>query len=149
MSATKIVYLSDKIYHSRLPKFIREGVAQFLKNVNRLIFSCDISFDSSIGNNLKLPHQGLRVIIGPKIKIGNNVKIYPNVTLGAKLNNEKYSYPIIGDNVIIGTGARILGNVRIGNNVKIGANSVVLTDIPDNCLAVGVPARIIRKEEII
>lgn len=134
MSATKIVYLSDKIYHSRLPKFIRGGVAQFLKNVNRLIFSCDISFDSLIGNNLKLPHQGLGVIIGPKIKIGNNVKIYPNVTLGAKLNNEKYSYPIIGDNVIIGTGARILGNVRIGNNVKIGANSVVLTDIPDNCL---------------
>lgn len=69
--------------------------------------------------------------------------------MGAKLNNEKNSYPIIGDNVIIGTGARILGNVRIGNNVKIGANSVVLTDIPDNCLAVGVPARIIRKEEII
>lgn len=69
--------------------------------------------------------------------------------MGAKLNNEKYSYPIIGDNVIIGTGARILGNVRIGNNVKIGSNSVVLTDIPDNCLAVGVPARIIRKEEII
>lgn len=69
--------------------------------------------------------------------------------MGAKVNNEKYSCPIIGDNVLIGTGARILGNVRVGINVKIGANSVVLTDIPDNCLAVGVPARIIKKEEII
>lgn len=50
------------------------------------------------------------------------------------MSNEKYSYPIIGDNVLIGTGACILGNVRVGNNVKIGANSVVLTDISDNCL---------------
>lgn len=124
-------------------------VAQFFLNVIRLFFSCDISFDSSIGNNLKLPHQDLGVLLVSKLRFVITFRIYPNVTLGAKVSNEKYSYPIIGDNVLIGTGACILGNVRVGNNVKIGANSVVLTDIPDNCLAVGVPARIIKKEEII
>ncbi len=133
MCPTKKVYLSNKIYHSRLPKFFG-GSSTIFFNVIRLIFSCDLSFDSSIGNNLKLPHQDLGVVIGPKIKIGNNFRIYPNVTFGAKVSNEKYSYPIIGDNVLIGTGACILGNVRVGNNVKIGANSVVLTDISDNCL---------------
>ena len=125
------------------------GGAQILKNVNRIIYSCDIAFNISIGSNLKLPHQGLGVVIGPEVVIGNNVTIFQNVTLGAKANGEKYSAPIIGDNVMIGAGACILGNVRVGNNVKIVANSVVLMDIPDNCMAVGAPAQIKKMEDII
>lgn len=145
MSASRLVYLSNGCY-SRLRKW---GVAQILKNVNRIIYSCDIAFNISIGSNLKLPHQGLGVVIGPEVVIGNNVTIFQNITLGAKANGEKYSAPIIGDNVMIGAGACILGNVRVGNNVKIGANSVVLTDIPDNCMAVGAPAQIKKMEDII
>ena len=77
--------------------------------------------------------------------IGDNVTIFQNVRLGVKVNGEEYSAPIIGNNVVIGAGSCILGDVKVGNNVKIGANSVVLTDIPDNCLAVGVPAQIKKR----
>lgn len=94
---------------------------------------------------LRLPHQGLGVVIGPAVVIGDNVTIFQNVTLGAKVNGEEYSAPIIGNNVVIGAGSCILGDVKVGNNVKIGANSVVLTDIPDNCLAVGAPAQIKKR----
>lgn len=121
--------------------------AQLLKNINRVIYSCDIAFNIQIGHGLKLPHQGLGIVIGPQVVIGDNVTIFQNVTLGQKANGNKYSAPIIGDNVLIGAGSCVLGNVRIGNNVKVGANSVVLTDIPDNCLAIGAPAQIKKMEE--
>lgn len=139
MSASKLVYLSNKYY---LLSQKTGGIAQLLKNINRVIYGCDISFKISIGNNLKLPHQGLGVVIGPNVVIGDSVTIFQNVTLGAKANGEKYKAPIIGDNVMSGAGACILGSIKVGNNVKIGANSVVLTDIPDNCVAVGALAQI-------
>lgn len=140
MSASKLVYVSNKCYS----KYHR-GVAQLLKNINRVFYSCDIAFNITLGNNLRLPHQGLGVVIGPAVVIGDNVTIFQNVTLGAKVNGEEYLAPIIGNNVVIGAGSCILGDVKVGNNVKIGANSVVLTGIPDNCLAVGAPAQIKKR----
>jgi serine O-acetyltransferase len=75
------------------------------------------------------------------------VTIYQNVTLGAKSNGGGYASPTIGDNVMIGAGVAILGNVNIGNNVLIGANAVVVSDVPDNCTVVGIPAKIVGKKE--
>lgn len=116
-------------------------LAQLLKNVNRFIYGCDIAFNIKIGFSFQLPHQGLGVVIGPKTIIGDDVMIFQHVTLGSTVNGKQYSAPIIANNVMIGAGASILGNVKIGNNVRIGANAVVLNDVPDNCNAVGAPAR--------
>lgn len=141
MKAEKLVSFSVRLHKTG-------GVLpQLVKNINRVVFGCDVSFDISLGNNFKLPHQGLGVVIGPKVVIGENVTIYQNVTLGAKVNGTGYTAPEIGNNVIIGAGACILGKVKIGNNVIIGANAVVLSDIPENGIAVGVPAKIIRREK--
>ncbi|WP_320167922.1 hypothetical protein [Mangrovibacterium marinum] len=116
--------------------------SRFLWWINRLIFSCDIPPQVTIGKLLHLPHFGLRVVIHPASIIGNNVTIYQHVTIGAK-NNEWNV--VVGDNVFLGAGAKILGNINIGYNVKVGANSVVLKSLPDNCTAVGIPAKIISK----
>ena len=110
-----------------------------------MIYGCDISYKITLGEGLKLPHQGNGVIIGPNTVIGNNVTIYQHVTLGAKANGETYAAPTIGNNVMLGAGCAILGNVTIGNNCLIGANAVVTEDVPDNCTVVGIPGRIVRK----
>lgn|SRR3989338_9051490 len=83
------------------------------------------------------------IIIHYKVRIGKNCSIGTGVVVGTRgLGDE--GVPVIGDNVYVGVGAKILGAVKIGNNVKIGANAVVLTDVPDNATAVGIPAKIIQ-----
>lgn len=97
-----------------------------------------------IGKNLFIDH-GMGVVIGSTTIIGDNCIIYQGVTLGSKkpFNTDKKRHPTIGNNVLIGSGSKILGDIKIGNNVKIGANSVVLNDVLDNCTVVGVKAKII------
>lgn len=104
-------------------------------------YSMWISPNCKIGKNINFMHLD-GITIGSGVIIGNNCTIYQQVTLG----KEKGKFPIIGDNVIIYAGAKIIGNVKIGNNAIIGTNAVVLNDVPDNCIAVGIPARIIRKD---
>jgi serine O-acetyltransferase len=96
-----------------------------------------------VGKNLILEHHH-GIVISGYAKIGDNCIIRNGVTIGIKNINEHVA-PVIGNNVDIGTGAKVLGGISIGNNVVIGANAVVLTDVPDNCLAVGVPAKIIQR----
>ena len=96
---------------------------------------------SHIGGGLFLQHAHSTQINAKKI--GTNCQIWHNVTIGRKVSGGEI--PIIGNNVFIGTGACVLGNVKIGNNVSIGANAVVITDIPDDCIAVGIPAKAIPK----
>lgn len=110
--------------------------------LNRLTFGCDIPCSVMIGKNLSLPHFGLGVVIHPCTVIGNNVKIYQQVTIGARGSDW---HPVIGDGVLLGAGCKILGSVHIGDKAKVGANSVVLADVPDNATAVGIPAKNIRK----
>jgi len=93
-----------------------------------------------IGPGFVILHS-VGVVINGAIIAGENLIIEHGVTIGA----EKYKIPNIGNNVFIGAGAKIIGEVRIGNNVKIGANAVVLKDIPDNSTAVGIPARVIER----
>ncbi len=108
----------------------------------RIFFASDISCKAKIGPGLMILH-GHDIVIGADSSIGENCKIFNGVTLGNKdteiPDNEQ---PKVGNNVIIGTGSKLLGSIVVGDNVKIGANSVVISDIPSDSVAVGVPARI-------
>ncbi len=86
------------------------------------------------------------VVIGETSEIGNNVTLYQGVTLGGTGKEKGKRHPNIGDNVVIGTGAKVLGNITIGENSYIGANAVVLKDVPPNSTVVGVPGRITRQD---
>lgn len=96
-----------------------------------------------IGKGFFIDH-GTGVVIGETTEIGDNCVIYQGVTLGGTGKETGKRHPTLGNNVMVGAGAKVLGPVKIGNNVKIAAGAVVLTDIPDNSTAVGVPARIVR-----
>ena len=93
------------------------------------------------GRNTRLGHRGIGVVINADSIIGNNVLIRAHVTIGKKTSDGKA--PVIEDNVEIGDGAKVLGDVRIGERAVIGANAVVISDVPPNSIAVGVPAKII------
>lgn len=109
----------------------------------RYLFGIEIFSRMKCGNNLKLPHNGLGVVLNPNTRIGNNVSIHQNVTVGGRSGS---GCPIIGDDVQIGAGAVILGDITIGEGAEIGANAVVIKDVPPHTIAVGVPAVVKRKK---
>ena len=97
-----------------------------------------------IGDNFFIDH-GNGVIIGETAVVGNNVTLYQGVTLGGTGKEHGKRHPTIGDNVMISAGAKIIGSFKIGENSKIGAGSVVIEEVPPNCTVVGVPGRIVRR----
>ena len=98
---------------------------------------------AKIGKNLFIDH-GSGVVIGETAEIGDNCTIYQNVTLGGTGKETGKRHPTLGNNVMVGAGARVLGPFKVGDNSKIAANAVVLTEVPPNCTAVGVPARVVK-----
>jgi serine O-acetyltransferase len=112
----------------------------------QILTGIELPCETKVGRRLILEHFGGIIISGDAV-IGDDVVIRNGVTIGLRHTGTRGS-PIIGDRVDIGAGAKILGTIRIGNDVAIGANAVVLQDIPDNCLAVGVPA-IIKPRKIV
>lgn len=110
----------------------------FFQLLNSIFSPIDISPSAEIKGGLGFPHA-LGIVIG-ECKVGKNVFIYQNVTIGLKSKGGES--PIIGDNVQIGAGAKVLGNIKIGSNSVIGANAVVINDIPENSIAVGIPAKV-------
>jgi serine O-acetyltransferase len=108
-----------------------------------LLFGIHIPKTCKIGKGLMIHHFG-GIVINPKTEIGENCTIRHSVTIGNRKGED--DIPIIGDFVNIGVGAIIIGKIRVGNYVDIGANAVVLKDVPDNSVAVGIPARIISKK---
>lgn len=98
---------------------------------------------AKIGKGLFIDH-GMGVVIGETAVIGDNCLIYQGVTLGGTGKDKGKRHPTLGNNVLVGAGAKVLGPFTVGNNVKIAANAVVLNAIPDNCTAVGVPAHIVK-----
>lgn len=124
--------------------------ARILSQFGRFLTGIEIHPAAKIGHGFMIDH-GMGVVIGETTEIGNNVTLYHDVTLGGRKmydengNKLKKRHPTIKDNVIIGSGAQILGPITIGNNVKIGSNAIVIHDIPDNCTVVNNPAYIIKK----
>ncbi|MHA2133440.1 MAG: serine O-acetyltransferase [Candidatus Thorarchaeota archaeon] len=119
-------------------------VPRFLSHVNRTMTQIEIHPGARIGTDFFIDHGG-GVVIGETAEIGDNVTIYQGVTLGGTSMKREKRHPTIGDDVVIGAGARILGPVVIGNRVRIGANAVVTEDIPDDSVVVGVPGRIVAR----
>lgn len=129
--------LSNKLYRLKL-----YFLARLLSQISRFFTGIEIHPGAKIGKNVFIDH-GMGVVIGETAEIGNDVTIYHGVTLGGVGLEKGKRHPTIGDSVVIGAGAKILGPIIIGDNCKIGANSVVLKPIPKDKTAVGIPAKII------
>lgn len=127
-------------------------VARFLSYLSRLLTSIEIHPAVKIGHSFFIDH-GAGLVIGETCEVGDNVTIYQQATLGgispsvdSKSQKKQKRHPFIKDNVIIGSGAQILGPITIGKNSRIGANAVVLKDVPENMTYVGIPARRLESE---
>jgi len=133
--------ISNKLYKSGFKRVARilSGLSQFLTNT-------DIHPCATIGRRVFIDH-GFGIVIGETTIIEDDVLIYQGVTLGGVSLSCGKRHPTIKSNVVIGSGAKILGNITIGKHSKIGANSVVVKDVLDHCTAVGVPARVIKQKE--
>lgn len=118
-------------------------IARIISQFARFRTGIEIHPGAKIGKGLFIDH-GMGVVIGETAEIGDNCLIYQGVTLGGTGKEKGKRHPTIGNNVMIGSGAKVLGPFKIGNNVKIASGAVVLEPIPDNCTAAGVPARIVR-----
>jgi len=118
-------------------------LAMIFNKINVVFGRCIIGRGASFGPRFVLIHS-YGVVINSAVSGGSDIKIEHLVTIGA----EKDKSPVLGNNVFIGAGAKIIGGVKIGSNVRIGANAVVVEDVPDGSTAVGVPAKIIEKEKL-
>jgi serine O-acetyltransferase len=130
---------------NRLYKKGFKRIARFISGVSQFLTNTDIHPCATIGRRVFIDH-GFGVVIGETTIIQNDVLIYQGVTLGGVSLSHGKRHPTIKSNVVIGSGAKILGNITIGQYSKIGANSVVVKDVQDHCTAVGVPARVIKRK---
>lgn len=119
-------------------------LARLISQLSRFFTGIEIHPGAKIGKGLFIDH-GMGVVIGETAEVGDNVTIYHGVTLGGTGKHTGKRHPTIGDNVLIGTGAKVLGPIIVGNNAKIGANSVVLHNVPEGATAVGIRAKNIVK----
>ena len=122
-------------------RFLARCVSQW----NRFWTGIEIHPGATIGHRLVIDH-GMGIIIGETTEIGDDCLIYQGVTLGGTGKDKGKRHPTLGDNVLVGSGAKILGPFKVGDNSRIAAGAVVLREVPPNCTAVGVPAQIVRVE---
>ncbi|MCE5090391.1 serine acetyltransferase [Staphylococcus devriesei] len=120
----KSVFLMTKLYSKNVPV-----IPRLMQQINRLVFATDVPRSVKIGKGTRFAHSGLGCVIHERTIIGENCKILQNVTMGGR---GKHGTPVIGNNVLIGAGATIIGNVKIGDNAKIGAQALVVEDIGEN-----------------
>jgi serine O-acetyltransferase len=130
--------LANKLYRWNIPLLPR-----FISQVSRFFTGIEIHPGATIGRRFFIDH-GMGVVIGETAEIGDDVLLYQGVTLGGTGNETGKRHPTLGNHVVVGTGAKVLGNIRIGNHVRIGAGSVVVHPVPDNSTVVGVPGRVVR-----
>jgi len=139
----------NALFIYNIAKFFHNKKLKIFTDIFKLIliknYGIHIGMNAKIGDKFNIPHP-VGIIIGEGCIIGNNVTIYQNVTLGKKKENISIenNYPIIKDNVIIFSGAQIIGSIVIGKNAVIGANSVVLTNVENDSVYVGIPAKRIK-----
>ncbi len=119
-------------------------IARTISQISRFFTGIEIHPGAKIGKGLFIDH-GMGVVIGETAEIGENCLIYQGVTLGGTGKQQGKRHPTLGDNVMVGAGARVLGPFKVGDNSKIAANAVVLEEVPPNSTAVGVPARIVNR----
>ena len=134
------------ISHKRANYFYRHDmkfIARWISQHSRKKTGIEIHPGATIGKRLVIDH-GMGIVIGETAEIGDDVLLYQGVTLGGTGKDIGKRHPTIGNNVLIGSGAKILGPFKVGDNCRIAANAVVLKEVPPNSTAVGVPARIVR-----
>lgn len=117
--------------------------ARVISQLARMLTGIEIHPGAKIGDGLFIDH-GMGVIIGETAEIGNNVTLFQGVTLGGTGKEHGKRHPTLGNNVLVGAGAKILGSFTVGDNSLIGSNAVLLQPLPDNATAVGVPAEVVR-----
>lgn len=119
-------------------------MARMVSQFSRFMTGIEIHPGATIGNRLFIDH-GMGVVIGETCEIGDDVVIYQGVTLGGTGKEKGKRHPTIGNNVVIGSGAKVLGSFTVGDNSNIGSNAVVLREVPDNCTVVGNPGRVVKR----
>jgi len=120
-------------------------IARFISQVSRLLTGIEIHPGAKIGKRFFIDH-GMGVVIGETAIVGDDVLLYQGVTLGGTGLEQGKRHPTIGNNVVVGAGAKILGNITIGDNSYVGANAVVIKDVPPNSTVVGVPGRVTKQD---
>ncbi len=132
--------------HRLAHKLHRWGVPllpRVISQVSRFFTGIEIHPGATIGRRFFIDH-GMGVVIGETTEIGDDVLLYQGVTLGGTGNEKGKRHPTLGNHVVVGTGAKVLGNIKIGDHSKIGAGSVVVHPVPDHCTVVGIPGRVVR-----
>ncbi len=119
------------------------GFARFISQLNRFFTGVEIHPGAKIGTGLFIDH-GMGVVIGETTEMGDNCTLYQGVTLGGTGKESGKRHPTLGNNVMVGSGAKVLGPFKVGDNTKIAAGAVVLGEVPANATCVGVPARIVK-----
>jgi serine O-acetyltransferase len=130
------------LYNHRIPFLPR-----LISHVSRFLTGIEIHPGAQIGRGMFIDH-GMGVVIGETAIIGDYALIYQGVTLGGTGKESGKRHPTLGNNVVVGAGAKVLGNISIGHNVRIGAGSVVLKDVPSDCTVVGVPGRPVHRSSV-
>lgn len=118
-------------------------LARLISTVSRLLTSIEIHPGATIGNRLFIDH-GLGVVIGETAEIGDDVLLYQGVTIGGTGNERGKRHPTVGNRVVVGAGAAVLGNITLGNDARVGAGSVVVHSVPPGSTVVGIPGRVVR-----
>ena len=139
MMAYRVAHKLYKKEHYLAARTISQGA--------RFVTGIEIHPGATIGRGFVIDH-GMGVVIGETAEIGENCTIYQGVTLGGTGKDVGKRHPTLGNNVLVGAGAKVLGPFKIGDNTKIAANAVVLDEIPDNCTAVGMPAKVVKREGV-
>lgn len=121
-------------------------IGRFTSHIGRFLTGIEIHPGAQIGRKFFIDH-GMGVVIGETAEVGDNVTLYHGVTLGGTTWKKIKRHPTIGNNVVVGTGAKILGPITIGDNTRIGANSVVVSEIPPNSVVVGIPGKVVFRVE--
>lgn len=122
-------------------------IAEIVSQRSRHKTGIEIHPGAKIGKGLFIDH-GMGVVIGETTEIGNNCTIYQNVTLGGTTTEKGKRHPTLGDNVVVGAGAKVLGAFKVGDNAKIGAGAVVLNEVPSGATVVGVPAKVVKVDNV-
>ena len=120
---------------------------RFLSHLGRFLTGIEIHPGATIGKGVFIDH-GMGVVIGETAIVGDLCLIYQNVTLGGTGKQTGKRHPTLGENVVVGAGAKVLGNINIGHDVRVGAGSIVLRDVPNDCTVVGVPGRVVSRNGV-